>query len=108
MPKEAAMVIRRVGVGSLAKMTAVVYAAIGLLVGAFFAAFAAIGAGMGAASGEETGALAALFGVGAVVLMPIVYGVMGLVGGAITALVYNAAAGVVGGVVLETEAVGQP
>ena len=47
--------------------------------------------------------LGPVLGVGAVVALPILYGVMGLIGGAIGALLYNAFAGMVGGVELNTE-----
>lgn len=40
-------------------------------------------------------------GVGAVVLLPIVYGVPGLVFGAIVSALYNAVAGLVGGIEVE-------
>lgn len=44
-----------------------------------------------------------IFGIGAVVFMPLFYGVAGLIGGLIGSLLYNAAAGLFGGFVLEVE-----
>jgi hypothetical protein len=44
-----------------------------------------------------------VFGVGAVFLLPIVYGIMGFLGGVITAVIYNLAAGAVGGLEVELE-----
>ena len=49
------------------------------------------------------GFLAPLFGVGAVIALPILYGCMGFVVGAVSALFYNAFAGMVGGVEVQTE-----
>jgi hypothetical protein len=46
---------------------------------------------------------APIFGVGAVVIMPILYGIMGAIGGAIGAILYNVFAGMVGGVALNIE-----
>ena len=44
-----------------------------------------------------------LFGVGAVIFLPIIYGVLGAIGGALTAVFYNIIAGMVGGLQIETE-----
>lgn len=44
-----------------------------------------------------------LFGVGAIIFLPIMYGIMGFIGGAIMAFVYNVVAGIAGGVELELE-----
>ena len=45
--------------------------------------------------------LGALFGVGAVIFLPICYGVLGLLAGALTAALYNLFAGMVGGVEMD-------
>ena len=42
-------------------------------------------------------------GVGAVIFLPLLYGVFGAIGGALTALFYNIIAGMVGGLQIETE-----
>jgi len=44
-----------------------------------------------------------MFGVGAIVFLPIFYGVIGAVGGAICAALYNVFAGMIGGVELNLE-----
>jgi len=44
-----------------------------------------------------------MFGVGAIIFLPIFYGVLGLVAGAIGAALYNLFAGMLGGIELETE-----
>jgi hypothetical protein len=99
------MVIRRVGVGSVAKIGGLLYAVAGFLLGACFALAAMVGAGIGAASSDESTPLwlAPLFGVGAVVFLPILYGLLGAVFTALGAVIYNVLAGMVGGLQLEVE-----
>lgn len=92
--------LRRVDPVSVAKIAAVVQASIGLLIGACISLVAIVA---GAAS-NAVGAPAwvgPLFGVGAVIAVPIFYGVIGFIGGLIGAAIYNFFAGVIGGVVLE-------
>ena len=99
------MVIRRVGVGSVAKIGGLLYAVAGFLLGACFALAAMVGAGIGAASSDESTPfwLAPLFGVGAIVFLPILYGLLGAVFTALGAVIYNVLAGMVGGLQLEVE-----
>jgi hypothetical protein len=100
------MVIRHVGVWSVAKIAAALYIVIGLIAGCLFASISLVSAGFAQAveSGEEMPAwLGPLFGVGAIVIFPILYGVMGLVVGALSAVVYNLAAGAVGGIEVEIQ-----
>ncbi len=106
--------VRKVGIGSLAKILGFLYAAIGVIAGAVISLASLAGAAFGQAAGGEEGAAAAViglvFGVGAIIVLPIFYGVMGLVGGLIMGAVYNIAAGVVGGIKidLDVDAVPQP
>jgi hypothetical protein len=98
------MVIRRVSPLSCAKIGGLLYALLGLIIGACFSlVFFLLGASMNL--GDEGGGpmLRMLFGTGAIVLMPLLYGLMGLVGGAVTGLLYNLAAGVVGGIEIEVQ-----
>jgi hypothetical protein len=98
------MVIRHIGVGSLARILGVLYALWGFIFGVIVALIALAGAGMSAASDSPMpGWLGGLFGVGAVIFLPIFYGVIGAVGGALTAAMYNIVAGMVGGLTIETE-----
>ena len=98
------MVIRRIGVGSAATVFGALYALMGLIVGAFFALFSVVGAGfLGEADPEMPAFLGAIFGIGAIVILPIFYGIMGVISGALGALFYNLIAGVFGGLRLETE-----
>ena len=93
------MVLKSIGVASCAKLMGAMYAAIGLILGAIFALLALLGAGLGG----DAGAAGMMFGVGAVVFLPIFYGVLGFIGGALMALVYNVVAGIAGGLELELE-----
>jgi len=94
--------LTRIGALSLAKILAVTYAFLGLFFGGLISLFALMGAAVGGAAGGDSGGVAAmLFGVGAVIILPIVYGCIGFVGGLIAAPLYNLVAKVVGGIEVE-------
>ncbi len=96
------MVIKRIHPLSAAKIQGILGVVIGLLIGALFSLIGLV-AGSVATGGDSAGAAAGmLFGVGAIVILPIVYGVLGFCSGAIGALVYNLAAGWVGGIEIDT------
>ncbi len=98
------MKLRRIGVGSAAKMAGVMYAILGLIIGLIVALVSTLSAGFLASAQNEPGMppwLGAAFGMGAIVVFPILYGVLGAVFGAITAAVYNGVAGIAGGLHLE-------
>ncbi|MEP6917994.1 MAG: hypothetical protein ABJC89_20270 [Acidobacteriota bacterium] len=95
------MIVRRLGVWSVAKMYGTIAAAMGLLLGLLVACASLLGAGLASQSTELPGGMAAAFGVGAVVILPLLYGVFGVIGGAIGAGLYNLFAGLVGGVELD-------
>ena len=88
--------INRVDVLSVAKVLGCLYGLFGLIFGALFALLSLVGAGMG-----QEGALGVLLGAGAIVLLPILYGVAGFVGGALTGWLYNVCSGIVGGIEVE-------
>lgn len=98
------MVITKIGVGSSAKISGMLNAGIGLLIGVCVAVVSMLGSGLASAMGESgaPGFIGTLFGVGAVVFFPLMYGFFGLVGGAIGAALFNLAAGMVGGLEIET------
>ncbi|HEX9941292.1 MAG TPA: hypothetical protein VGG03_04690 [Thermoanaerobaculia bacterium] len=103
--------IRRFGVFSVGKQLGITYALIGLIVGAIIALVSLFGAAFGASLAEDArGALpGAVFGVGAIIIAPIFYGLIGLIGGIIMAAIYNLVAGATGGVEVElTGPVGAP
>ena len=90
------IVIRRVGVVSLAKMMGCLYALLGLIIGACFSLFALLAGSMNLV--DSGFGLSKLVGVGAIILFPILYGVIGLIGGLITGALYNLVAAMAGGV----------
>jgi hypothetical protein len=95
--------VRRVGVLSLAKISGALYGLIGLILGAIFSLASIMASALmqSATNGNSRAAFGVLFGAGAIILLPILYGVIGFVSGLITGVLYNALAGVVGGVELE-------
>lgn len=100
------MVVKRIGVLSLGRVMGAIYGGMGLLFGLIFSVVSLLGAAFGAAF-QDTGGLESmfglLFGVGAVILLPLFYGLMGFLAGLLTAALYNLAARFVGGLVLELE-----
>jgi hypothetical protein len=100
------MVITKVGVMSLGKLMGIMYAAIGLLFGGIYALVAVVGGGamlaMGGNEGAMGGGMMMGMGVAAVIVLPVIYGVLGFIGGLVTALFFNIAAKYAGG--LEVEA----
>ena len=97
------MVLKRVVVWSVARIFGTLYACIGLIVGIGFALFSSVFAGALAQEGGMPAWAGMIFGVGGVVILPIFYGVAGLIGGAIWGGLYNLFAGRVGGVELQLE-----
>ena len=94
------MRLTRVGPLSIAKIAFVIYAAIGLVMGAIFAAIGIAGAAIGSVANDSgvPGLPGALFGIGAIVIFPVFYGVLGGVTSLAGAALYNLVAGVVGGI----------
>jgi len=101
------MVIRRFGVWSVARLAAVLYAGLGFIIGAIVALISLVGAGIASglhdANIPNAGMLTAFFGMGAIIVLPICYGLIGLIFGALTAALYNLFAGMVGGIEVETQ-----
>ncbi len=92
--------IKRIGVLSMGKIYGMLCAIMGLIFGAIMTLVSLVGL---AISSSSTGMFGVLFGVGAIIFLPIVYGVMGFIMGLITALLYNLIASWVGGLEVETE-----
>ena len=97
------MILKRVDALSCGKMLGILYAIFGLIGGMFFTLIGLFGAAVGMAQGEAGAAVGALFGVGAVIILPILYGVMGFIGGVLSAFLYNLVASFVGGIELELQ-----
>ena len=103
----AEMMVRRIGVLSLAKMQGLIMFVLGLIIGVIYGLIIMLfGAAMSSLGGRD----AAMGGIGTVVggllamiFIPIFYGILGFIGGAITGFVYNIAAGIVGGLKLDLE-----
>ena len=93
--------IKKIGVLSLAKIFGILYAFVGLIFGAFITLFALVAPAF--SSSNTPGLFGALFGVGAIILLPIFYGVLGFVSGLITAALYNLVCSWIGGLEVETE-----
>ena len=90
-------VLKRVGVVSAAKVTGVLAAIFGLILGIGFALVGVhFGGGLGSL-GVVPVWLVSLIG------FPIIYGLVGVIGGALYAALYNLVAGLVGGIEIELE-----
>jgi hypothetical protein len=94
------LIVRRVGVLSLAKMMGALDALLGLIIGAFVSLFAVVGASLMQSAVGSAG-LGMLFGVGAIIVFPILYGILGFITGLICGALYNVVAGIAGGIELE-------
>ncbi len=89
--------ISRVGVLSLAKIVGLVYAVIGLVVWLFMGCFLLFGViAQPTDSPAEMLIIVPIF-----CFLPVIYGVMGFVAGAVFGVVYNAVAGRLGGIEVE-------
>jgi hypothetical protein len=101
------MVIKRVNSMSIAKMSAVIYALFGLIAGVFvsLAALAGSFAALNQSTGSSSlgGMFGAVFGVGAIIILPICYGIFGFIGGLVGGAIYNVAAGMMGGIEIEAQ-----
>jgi len=101
------MVIKRVNPISAAKIGGVLYGLLGLVIGACISIFALLFSGMMARAADESGSsmfpsmFPMMFGAGAVVIMPIFYGVIGFVMTLISAALYNVASKITGGVEID-------
>jgi len=94
------MVLRSIGVFSMAKMMGTLYAVIGFILGLFFAMLSMIGAGF---AQNGSGIVAMMMGVGGIIILPIFYGVIGFIAGAIGSALYNVIAGMAGGIELDLQ-----
>ena len=103
--------IRKLGILSVAKIYAIMTFVMSLLIsipyGLFVIIFALVG-GVGAGSQDGMAGLAVGGGgivVGLLIMIgiPIVYAIIGFIGGALCALIYNILAGLVGGIEIEVE-----
>ena len=95
------MVIKRIVPLSLAKIAGTLYAIMGLVFGCIFSMIALVG-GFGSEASQFSG-LRVIIGGGAIIFLPIFYGVLGFVAMLVGAWIYNILAGVVGGIELDVQ-----
>lgn len=93
------MIIKRIDVLSAGKIYAIIAAAVGLIAGVILFLFG----GMLSHMGGNSSSLGMVGGAMGIILLPIMYGIFGFIGGIIQALIYNLAAGWVGGLRIDTE-----
>jgi hypothetical protein len=98
------MLVKRLGVFSVAKVSGILYAVMGFIIGIIMSmASLVIGSAFQGLENAPLAAFGVLFGAGAVILLPIFYGLMGFVGGALMGWLYNIIAQYVGGIEVEFE-----
>ena len=100
------MVLKRIGPMSCAKIYGVLCVAIGLFVGIIFAVVTWMTSqlfGPGMESGDVGGGFGFIFGAGAIIALPILYGIVGFILGYLSAVIYNWIANFIGGIELEFE-----
>jgi len=76
----------------------VLYAILGFIFALFLLLFGSLISGLAGANGAEVGASGLIGGIFSLILLPIFYGIAGLIGGALLALFYNISAKVTGGI----------
>jgi hypothetical protein len=102
--------IKKLGVLSVAKMQGVMGLVIGLIIGVIYGliiiAYSLLGASiLKGNSSLAVGGGGVVVGIIAMIAIPIIYGIIGFIGGALGALLYNLFAGMVGGVEIEVESI---
>jgi hypothetical protein len=97
-------IVKSVGVMSVAKIMGLIYGCTGLLAAPFFLLVGLLSSFANHGRSSAAGIFGMGLGVVIAIFIPVIYGVMGFVMGAISALLYNAFAGWVGGIELELEA----
>lgn len=96
--------IRKFNPLSVMKIAAICYGALGVIEGVLFAAiFSVIGLAGNTAGQNIPRFMAPLFGVFAIFIFPILFAVIGAIGGGLGAVVYNVSARFVGGIEVEIE-----
>jgi hypothetical protein len=94
------MIVRRIEPFSAAKVGGMLYAILGLIAAVLITLFSSAIGGMMGTSGAGMGAM---FGIGSIILFPILYGICGFILTLIMSVVYNAAAKFVGGIEIQVD-----
>ncbi len=89
--------LKRVGAVSVGTVFGLLYGGMGLIFGALVSFFAMLGF----AFGSEVGTIGVFMGVGAIIFIPLFYGLFGFIFGCLSAWLYNIAAGWTGGIEME-------
>jgi hypothetical protein len=92
------MELREIGPVSCAKVFALFYGAIGLIAGVIVAFVAAISTAVGGGVEQMSPLLGGVFGVGAILFLPVLYACFGAIGGLVFSALYNVIARAVGGI----------
>ena len=95
------MVVTRIGPMSIARISGVLYALMGLVIGGLVSAVSVVGGALSPADSPIGAGGIMAFGAAAVFLFPIMYGVIGFVSALIGAALYNVLAGAVGGIEID-------
>lgn len=90
--------ITRIGVLSLGKIFGILYAFFGLVIGALMSLVFVFS---GAMMGDTGGTMGFVFGAGAIITLPLFYGIMGFLSGILMAIPYNMIADWIGGLEVE-------
>ncbi|MFL7840170.1 MAG: hypothetical protein ACK2T4_00650 [Candidatus Promineifilaceae bacterium] len=92
--------IKKISPLTVGKIFGLMYAIFGLIIGAIFSCVSLVG---GVAASEATGNafVGLVAGVGAIIVMPIFYGIMGFILGILSSVIYNLVAGQFGGIEME-------
>jgi hypothetical protein len=97
-------IVKSVGVMSVAKIMGLIYGCMGLLAAPFFLLAGVLSSIVNHGRSSAAGMFGMGFGLVLAIFIPVIYGLMGFVMGAIGGLLYNAFAGWVGGFELDLEA----
>ena len=92
------MVLKRIEPLSFAKVAGILYALIGVLAALFMWMFSSVLSGF---AGPEAGMFPSMFGLGSVIVFPILYGILGFLFGFVAASLYNVVADRIGGIELD-------
>ena len=98
------MRLKRIGPVSLGKILGLMYVILGFIVGFFVSAIFIIGSLVGMPGGGDSPFphyISMFFGIGSIVFFPILYGLLGFVGGIIAGWFYNIIAKWTGGIEME-------
>ena len=88
------MTLTRIEPMSAAIFSGTLYAIIGLIIGGLMTLFTILGVAVGGQDGLQP----MMVGIGAVILLPVFYGIAGFIGGIVMAALYNFVASLVGGI----------